>query len=186
VVQNIINVYILESKWKLYDSIQSAIGQNFNTVTPIQMVNHIATLVNGGIRYKPYLVEKVVSYDGTVKVDKKPELIEELQLSQSNIEAIKKGMLAVTTPGGTGYREFMGSSVSTGGTTGTAQANKADDHAWFVAFAPYDKPEIAVAVVIRQGGHGNYAAPIPRAIIEQYLTAEEIRDNITPTNDMIR
>jgi penicillin-binding protein 2 len=95
-------------------------------------------------------------------------------------------MLAVTTPGGTGYREFMGTTISTGGKTGTAQANKADNHAWFVAYAPYDKPEIAVAVVIVQGGHGNYAAPIARAIIEQYLTAEEIRDNITPTNDMIQ
>jgi penicillin-binding protein 2 len=107
-------------------------------------------------------------------------------MSQSSVEAIKEGMLAVTTPGGTGYREFMGTTISTGGKTGTAQANKADNHAWFVAYAPYDKPEIAVAVVIVQGGHGNYAAPIARAIIEQYLTAEEIRDNITPTNDMIQ
>lgn len=186
VVQNIVNVYITESKWKLYDTIQSAIGQNFNTVTPIQMANHIASLVNGGTRYKPYLVEKVVAYDDTIKLDKKPEVIQKIELSQSNIEAIKQGMLAVTTPGGTGYREFMGSSIPTGGKTGTATAEKADNHAWFVAYAPYDKPEIAVAVVIVQGGHGNYAAPIARAIIEQYLTAEEARDNITPTNDMIQ
>ena len=186
VVQNIINVYITDSRWKLYDSIQSTIGQNFNTTTPIQMANQIATLVNGGTRYKPYLVEKVVDYDGTIKLDKKPEVVNEIELSQSNIEAIKQGMLAVTSPGGTGYREFMGSTIPTGGKTGTATAEKADNHAWFVAFAPYDKPEIAVAVVIIQGGHGNYAAPITRAIIEQYLTAEEIRDNITPTNDMIQ
>ncbi|MDF2839702.1 MAG: mrdA [Clostridia bacterium] len=186
VVQNIVNVYIAESKWKLYDSIQSTIGQNFNTTTPIQIASYIASLVNGGTRYKPYLVEKVVSYDGTVKVDKTPEIVQKIEMELSNIEAIKKGMLAVTTPGGTGYREFMTSSIPTGGKTGTAQANKADNHAWFVAFAPYDKPEIAVAAVVVQGGHGNYAAPIARAIIEQYLTAEEVRDNITPTNDMIQ
>jgi penicillin-binding protein 2 len=186
VVQNIINVYLVESKWKLYDSIQSTIGQNFNTATPIQIASYIASLVNGGTRYKPYLVEKVVSYDGTIKVDKKPEIMQMIEMDASNIEAIKKGMLAVTTPGGTGYREFMGSSIATGGKTGTAQANKADNHAWFVAFAPYDKPEIAVAVVVVQGGHGNYVAPIARAIIEQYLTAEEARDKITPSNDMIQ
>jgi penicillin-binding protein 2 len=186
VVQNIVNVYITESKWKLYDSIQSAIGQDFNTVTPIQMANHIGSLVNGGTRYKPYLVEKVVAYDDTIKLDKKPEIVQKIELNQSNVEAIKQGMMSVTTPGGTGYREFMGTTIVTGGKTGTAQANKADNHAWFVAFAPADKPEIAVAVVIVQGGHGNYAAPIARAIIEQYLTAEETRDNITPTNDMIR
>ncbi|MDF2592796.1 MAG: mrdA, partial [Clostridia bacterium] len=186
VVQNIVNVYIAESKWKLYDSIQSAIGQDFNTVTPIQMANHLAALVNGGTRYKPYLVEKVVGYDGNVKLDKKPETVQKIEINQSNIEAVKQGMLAVTTPGGTGYREFMGTTIATGGKTGTAQANKADNHAWFVAFAPYEKPEIAVAVVIVQGGHGNYAAPIARAIIEQYLTAEEVRDNVTPKNDMIQ
>lgn len=186
VVQNIVNVYITESKWKLYDSIQSAIGQDFNTITPIQMANHLTALVNGGTRYKPYLVEKIVGYDGKVKLDKKPEAIQKIEMNQSNVEAIKQGMMAVTTPGGTGYREFMGSTISTGGKTGTAQANKADNHAWFVAFAPYDKPEIAVAVVVVQGGHGNYAAPIARAIIEQYLTAEEVRDNVTPKNDMIQ
>ena len=94
-------------------------------------------------------------------------------------------MLAVTTPGGTGYREFMGSTIPTGGKTGMPRLMKRIT-AWFVAFAPYDKPEIAGAVVIVQGGHGNYVAPIARAIIEQYLTAEEVRDNITPANDMIK
>jgi penicillin-binding protein 2 len=186
VAQNILSAYIVKSKWMLYDTVQSAIGQNFNTTTPIQMANYIAAMVNGGTRYKPYLVEKVVSYDGVVKVDKKPEIVKKIELDPRNIETIKKGMLAVTNPGGTGYGEFMGSSIPTGGKTGTAQAFNADNHAWFVAFAPYDKPEIAVAVVVVQGGHGNYAAPIARAIIEQYLTAEEVRDNITPTNDMIQ
>jgi penicillin-binding protein 2 len=186
VVNNIISAYIVKSKWMLYDTVQSTIGQNFNTTTPIQIANYISTLVNGGTRYKPYIVEKVVSYDGTVKVDKKPEIVEKVEMELSSIEAVKKGMLAVTNPGGTGYTEFMGSTIPTGGKTGTAQAYNADNHAWFVAFAPYDKPEIAVAAVVVQGGHGNYAAPIARAIIEQYLTAEEIRDNITPINDMIQ
>jgi len=186
VVQNIVNVYIAESKWKLYDSVQTVIGQNINTSTPIQMANYLASLVNGGTRYKPYLIEKVVSYDGTVKLDKKPEIIEKIAMDPINLETIKKGMLAVTNPGGTGYKPFIGTTIPVGGKTGTAEASKADNHAWFVGFAPYDKPEIAVAVVVVQGGSGGYAAPIARAIIEQYLTAEEARDNITPSNDMIQ
>jgi len=186
IANNIINAYIAKSKWMLYDTVQSTIGQNFNTTTPIQAANYIAAMVNGGVRYKPYLVEKIVSYDGTVKLDKKPEVVEKIEMNQSNVEAIKQGMLAVTNPGGTAYLDFMGSKIPTGGKTGTAQAFNADNHAWFVAFAPYDKPEIAVAVVAVQGGHGNYTAPIARAIIEQYLTAEEVRDIITPTNDMIQ
>ena len=186
VAQNIVNIYIAESKWKLYDSVQTVIGQNINTSTPIQMANYLASLVNGGTRYKPYLVEKVVSYDGTVKMDKKPEIIEKIVIDPINLETIKKGMLAVTNLGGTGYKPFIGSTIPIGGKTGTAEASNADNHAWFIGFSPYEKPEIAVAAVVIQGGSGGYAAPIARAIIEQYLTAEEVRDNITPTNDMIK
>lgn len=186
VANNIITNYVAKSKWMLYDTVQSTIGQNYNTATPVQMVNYIAAIVNGGTRYKPYIVEKVVAYDGTVKLDRKPEVINKIEMDHRSIEAIKQGMLAVTNPGGTGYGEFLGSTIPTGGKTGTAQAFNADNHAWFVAFAPYDKPEIAVAAVAIQGGHGNYVAPIARAIIEQYLTAEEVRDNIAPTNDMIQ
>lgn len=180
--------YITESKWKLYNMVQTAIGQGDNTMTPIQMADYIATLANGGTRYKPYLVERVVSYDGTTTLEKTPEVVKKLDVSQNSLDWLKKGMFYVNNvPGGTGYREFAGSTVVTAGKTGTAESKPGYDNlAWFVAYAPYDKPQIAVAAVVIQGGHGNYSAPIARAIIEQYLAAEEVRDNITPANDMIQ
>ncbi len=180
--------YINDSKWKLYNMVQVAIGQGDNTMTPLQIANYVATIANGGTRYKPYLVERVVSYDGTTKLEKTPEVVGKLEVDQSTLDWIKKGMYAVNNEvGGTGYKGFAGSQVVAAGKTGTAQSgNEYDNHAWYVAYAPYDKPQIAVAAVVIQGGHGNYSVPIARAIIDQYLTSEEVRDNITPTNDMIQ
>lgn len=179
--------YINDSKWKLYNMVQTAIGQGDNTMTPIQIASYIATIANGGTRYKPYLVERVVSYDGATKLEKTPEVVEKIKADQNSLDWIKKGMYAVNNEiGGTGYRGFAGSQVVVAGKTGTAEIKNYDNHAWYVAYAPYDKPQIAVAAVVIQGGHGNYSIPIARAIIEQYLTGEEVRDNITPVNDMIQ
>jgi penicillin-binding protein 2 len=186
VIQNIISTYINPSKWMLYDMVQSAIGQDFNTATPLHLANYIATIVNGGTRYKPYVVEKIVGYDGSIKLDKKAEIVGQVEVSPANIEWIKKGMQGVNLPGGTASGEFAGIKVTSGGKTGTAEVYNHANQAWYVAFAPYDKPEIAVAAVAVLGGHGNYVAPVARAIIEQYLTSEEVRDNITPINDMIK
>lgn len=179
--------YINESKYQPGEVLNATIGQGLNDVTPIQLANAIATLVNGGTRYKPYLVDKVIGYDGTTKLAKQPEVVEKIEISPANLEAIKKGMYAVTNEaGGTARSAFVGSKVVISGKTGTAEAGKGyDNHAWFVAFAPYEKPEIAVAVLIFQGGHGNYPAPVARAIIEGYLAPEEPKDNVFPDNDMI-
>jgi penicillin-binding protein 2 len=147
----------------------------------------VATLVNGGTRYRPYLVDKVIGYDGTVKLKKQPEVVDKIEISPSTLEAIKQGMYKVTNEaGGTARSTFVGSKVVISGKTGTAEAGKGyDSHAWFVAFAPYEKPEIAVGVLIFQGGHGNYNAPVARAIIEGYLAPEAPTDNIIIDNDII-
>ncbi len=178
--------YVAESKWQPGNVLNAVIGQGLNDVTPLQMVNYIATLVNGGTRYKPYLVDKVISYDGTVKLVNRPEPQDRIEIHAPNLEAIKKGMFAVTNEmGGTARSAFVGSKVVISGKTGTAEAGKGyDDHAWFVAFAPYEKPEIAVAVLIFQGGHGNYNAPVARAIIEQYLAPDAANDAVIPENNL--
>lgn len=178
--------YVTESKWQPGNVLNAVIGQGLNDVTPLQMVNYVATLVNGGTRYKPYLVDKVISYDGSVKLVNKPEPQDKIEIKASNLEAIKKGMFAVTNEaGGTARSAFVGSKVVISGKTGTAEAGKGyDSHAWFVAFAPYEKPEIAVAVLIFQGGHGNYPAPVARAIIEQYLAPDAANDAVIPENNL--
>ncbi|MGE5629904.1 MAG: penicillin-binding protein 2 [Caulobacteraceae bacterium] len=178
--------YVNDSKYRPGEVLNAAIGQGLNDVTPLQMANYVATLVNGGTRYKPYLVDKVVAYDGTVKLTKKPEVQDKIEISPVNLEAMKRGMYEVTNEiGGTARSAFVGSKVVIAGKTGTAEAGKGyDNHAWFVAFAPYDKPEIAVAVLIFQGGHGNLPAPVARSIIEGYLAPEEAKDNISLSNDL--
>lgn len=179
--------YIRDSKYQPGEVLNATIGQGSNDVTPIQLANYVATIVNGGTRYKPYLVDKVVAHDGTVKLVKQPEVLGKIEISPDNLETIKRGMFAVTNEaGGTARNAFVGSKVTIAGKTGTAEAGKGyDSHAWFVAFAPYDKPEIAVAVLIFQGGHGNYPAPVARAIIEGYLAPEEPEDYVYSDNDII-
>ncbi|MGE5631760.1 MAG: penicillin-binding protein 2 [Caulobacteraceae bacterium] len=186
VIDRIIN-YVNESKFRPAEVLNAAIGQGLNDVTPLQLANYIATLVNGGTRYKPYLVDKVVGYDGTIKLSKQPEVLDKIDIASQNLEAMKQGMYKVTNEvGGTARSTFVGSKVVVSGKTGTAQAGKGyDDHAWFVAFAPYEKPEIAVAVLIFQGGHGNYDAPVARAIIEAYLASDTPEDNVSTTNEII-
>lgn len=191
--------YITESKYRPGDVLNAAIGQGLNNVTPIQLASYVATVANGGTRYKPYIVSKVISYDGTVKLEKKPEIVEKLDVSASDMETIRKGMFAVANePGGTARSTFAGSKVAAAGKTGTAEAGKYrpdpennpklyaeyNDHSWFVGFAPYDKPEIAVVAVVFQGGFGSGSAPIARAIIEEYLASEDVQDHIIPYNEL--
>lgn len=179
--------YISDSKYQPGNVLNATIGQGLNNVTPLQLTNAVAAVVNGGTRYKPYLVDKVIGYDGTVKLSTQPEVVDKIDISPANLEAIKRGMYAVTNEaGGTARSAFVGSKVVVSGKTGTAEVGKGyDSHAWFVAFAPYDKPEIAVGVLIFQGGHGNYNAPVARAIIEGYLNPEAPQDNILPDNNIM-
>ncbi len=179
--------YISESKYQPGEVLNATIGQGDNKVTPLQLTNAVATLVNGGTRYMPYLVDKVIGYDGNVKYSKQPEVLGKIDISLANLEAIKKGMYSVTNEaGGTARSAFVGSKVVISGKTGTAEVGKGyDSHAWFVAFAPYEKPEIAVVVLIFQGGHGNYPAPVARAIIEGYLAPEAPKDNMFSDNEII-
>jgi len=179
--------YISESKYQPGDVLNATIGQGMNDVTPLQLTDALATLVNGGTRYRPHIVDKVIGYDGTVKLSKQPEIVDKIEISPANLEAIKRGMYAVTNEaGGTARSAFVGSKVVISGKTGTAEAGKGyDNHAWFVAFAPYDKPEIAVGVLIFQGGHGNYPAPVARAIIEGYLAPEASKDNTFTDNEIM-
>ncbi|SHF02469.1 penicillin-binding protein 2 [Caldanaerobius fijiensis DSM 17918] len=160
---------IKDSQWRLGQTLSASIGQESTTVTPLQMANYIATLVNGGIRYKLHLIDRVETYDGKLVSINKPAIVEKLNLKPEVINVIKQGMLGVTEEGGTASGAFIDAPYKVGGKTGTAETIGHANYAWFVGFAPFDKPKIAVAVVIYQGGHGSYAAPVARAIMDQYL-----------------
>lgn len=157
------------------DPLITAIGQGATNLTPLQMAQSIATIVNGGTRYKAHLIKQVLNPDGTVKKDFEPEIITKLNLKKENVDVIKEGMKKVTEEGGTASSVFRNYPIETGGKTGTAQFSKNQQemgraaYGWFAGFAPYDNPEIVVVGVVYDGGHGNYVARAVKEVYDQYF-----------------
>lgn len=163
----------------------AAIGQGLDAFTPLQLSNYISTLVNGGNRYKVHLVNKIIDPDGNVIKDysKSPQIISKASFNPANVEEVKKGMKDVTSDGGTASTAFKNFPISSGGKTGSATYNVKQDeigrasYGNFVGFAPYDKPEISVSVVLFDGGHGGYAAEVAKVIYEEYFKEEILKQN---------
>ena len=165
-------------RWSQGQTANTSIGQGYVLATPLQMAMIAATVANGGISYQPSLVYQIQEGDGTAV--RRPEkirgdLTKANKLSSDQIEIVRKGMWRVVNDSGTGTRAKV-PGVTVAGKTGTAQAwteGKKDDNAWFIAFAPYEHPKLALAVLV-QGGKagGEVAAPIAAKIIEECLALE--------------
>ncbi|MGI1691533.1 penicillin-binding protein 2 [Thermoanaerobacter uzonensis] len=157
--------------WSLTDTCSAAIGQGDNQFTPLEIASYISTLVNGGTRYKLHLVDKIMTADGKIVEETKPQVLDRIDIPEKYLNAIKLGMRGVTERGGTASAAFNGFPITVGGKTGTAEVGikGRDNYAWFVGFAPYDKPQIAVVAVIYQGGAGSYAAYVARDIFDAYF-----------------
>lgn len=173
-------------EWYLGETLSAAIGQSYNNVTPLQMAKYISILVNGGHQIDTTLVKSIINSDKSeVSRDEineyvnnllgiKEENIEEHTFEDENVKAVLEGMKNVTTEsGGTAYSIFKDSNIQVGGKTGSAQAGN-KTHAWFVGFAPFDDPEIAVVTIIENGGHGAYAAQVAKDIFESYFFEDEV------------
>lgn len=158
--------------WRPADTAQAAIGQLYNSFTPLQLTNYISTLANGGKRYIPHLVKRVVKYDGSLVKETKPEY-EQVPVSKDTINAVKEGMVAVTEQvDGTAVEAFRGFPYKVAGKTGTAETGNEANHssnALFVCYAPAENPQIAVAVVVERGAWGANTAPIARDILAEYF-----------------
>jgi penicillin-binding protein 2 len=169
--------------WYPGDTVSAGIGQGYHLVTPLQLAFATATLANNGVGFQPHLVKEI---QGNVRVPQealKPIL--NVQIPADDLALVKRAMVAVTQPGGTAVGANYGAQYSVAGKTGTAQVvgmkqgEKYDekkiseyfrDHAWFIAFAPADKPRIALAVLGENAGHGgSVAAPIARKVLDYYL-----------------
>ncbi len=164
-----------------------AIGQGYVNVTPLQMANVMAAVANGGTLYRPWFVRKVESLDGKLIREYGPEKIHSIPIKESTLKHVRNALSAVVNSGaGTGGRA-RSSMVEISGKTGTAQVAEMRgafvkseqlsyfirDHAWFVAYAPADKPEIAVATLVEHGGHGaSAAAPLAKMVIEKYFSLQ--------------
>jgi penicillin-binding protein 2 len=177
-------------KWFSGETLSVAIGQGYVLATPIQLAVMTATVANHGTIFRPHLVKKVVSPEGKVLREYSPEVVARAPIRQENWSAVTRGLSAVVNePGGTGGRARL-SEVRVAGKTGTSQVVKLQkgsglyqyrDHALFVAFAPVEKPEIAVAVVVEHGEHGgSAAAPIAGRILRTYFEGKGVIKKPTP------
>lgn len=182
--------YKWEVGWQNYETVIMAIGQGDSLYTPIQMARYIATIANGGKLFKPYLVDRVVDFKGNMIKQFEPELIKNVDISPETLAVVRRGMRAVTEPGGTAAGIFRGFPVNVAGKTGTAQTgvdkngNPRDNHGWFVGFAPYENPQVAVAAVVEYGGHGGSSAGVvARDVLAAYFNIDQTKDIGGVTSD---
>ena len=162
--------------WYGGETTQAAIGQSDNLFTPLQLANYIATLVSGGKHCQAHLLKAVKSYDNSeVVAVGNTQPLNTVQFSDSTLQAIKAGMLGYTQPGGMVYSAFKDCTVTAGAKTGTAQLGGGKkNNGMFVCFAPYDEPEIAVAIAIEQGDAGAALASTAVKILNDYFSADEV------------
>lgn len=157
--------------WYLGDTYHLSIGQGDFLVTPLQLANAIAAIANGGTVYKPYVVSQVKDSDGNVISTTTSQVLNHNFISPDNINIVQSGMREAVTSGTA--RQFNDLPVAVAAKTGTAQFGDQDKtHAWMTAYAPYDKPQIALAVIIEGGGEGYAAAgPVVNDILGWYFSS---------------
>ena len=158
-------------EWQAGNTPQAAIGQSDNAFTPVQLATYAATLANNGTRLKTHIVSKITSYDnGEVISDfSKSQSAQKTTFSEKNLKTVQNAMHGVASDyEGTAYQVFGDYKVDIAAKTGTAE-NAGSDHAVFICYAPFEKPEVAVAVVIENGVKGKYAMQVAKDLLDEYF-----------------
>ena len=165
----------------------AAFGQGNQAYTPLQIANYIATLVSGGELLQPHLLKAIKSYDNAeVLTVGEADTLGTVSISDSTLEAVKEGMLGYTQPGGSVYNAFRSCVVTAGAKTGTSQlGGDQTDNGVFVCFAPYDDPEIAVAIVIEHATWGSNLASTGVEILNSYFAADDSGNAVTSENQLL-
>jgi penicillin-binding protein 2 len=179
--------------WYKGETLSVSVGQGFMLSTPLQMARAFSAIANGGTLYKPMLVNKITNHEGEVVEEFAPEKKGTLPVSKKTLSLIRGALKGVVWEDGGTARSLMLRDLVIAGKTGTAQVitltervedieetpYKFRDHGWFVGFAPYDKPEIVVAVLVEHGGFGSRsAAPVARQVIQAFFKNKKIREQI--------
>ncbi|NCC16631.1 MAG: hypothetical protein EOM28_09830 [Clostridia bacterium] len=169
-----------QTRWTDGDTIRAAIGQSVNSYTPAQIAKYVSTLANGGSLYQLHMISHLQNPDGSLyyRVDETVENVTNFQ--EENLQKVYQGMYQVTTGSrGTLRNSFRNFPVKIAAKTGTAEEDKTrSSHTWLVCFAPYDDPQIAIAVMIPFGeGSGTPAPEVAKAIITEYLGLDYIPEN---------
>ncbi len=172
--------------WYPGDTLQMAIGQSFNVFTPLQIANYIAAVANGGTLYRPHLTKYIrSSEDGGIVNRFDPEVVAKIEMSDETYDAITYGMYLGSREG-TSSAVFADFPINVCSKTGSAQVNTGSANGVFASYAPYENPQIAVAVVIENAGSGAALAPIARKIYEQYfgINVDREKDSMPVTNSL--
>ena len=187
-----------QQKWYAGETISIGIGQGYNSYTPLQLASATATVANNGMMFRPHIVNYVedVHTKGRTAIEPKP--LRDLQLKPEHVAVVKNAMVGVNREG-TGARAFAGAPYTHAGKTGTAQvvglkagekyvesrvAERHRDHALFIAYAPADKPRIALAVIVENSGFGaRAAAPIARQVFDYYLLGKDPNQPVKDDDD---
>lgn len=175
----------LDEAWYYGNTLSAVIGQAENNFTPIQMARYIAMLTNGGKKLDLTIIKDIINNQGeSIKTEEGKDYInkrlgiektseENLNIQKENLKTVLEGMQSVTEEGGTAYSVFKDFPIQVGGKTGSAEAGNDKTNAWFVGFAPYENPEIAVVVLVENGAHGYYSAEVTKEIMEAYFGLNE-------------
>ncbi|MCL4142732.1 UNVERIFIED_CONTAM: hypothetical protein GTU68_033710 [Idotea baltica] len=175
--------------WYMGETVIVGIGQGYTLTTPLQLAYATAVLANKGVAMRPHLVSAITDVKTGETIPTKPILNDKITLNEKNLEIVKQGMIDVTLPGGTAARVGRNAGYSIAAKTGTAQVigikqnerydakniqERHRDHALFIAYAPAENPQIAIAAIVENGGHGGSAAgPIVRQVMDYYLLGKE-------------
>lgn len=185
-----------DPNWNPGNTLNASIGQGDNEFSPLQMARYISMLANGGHKIDVSIVKTIRNADGSEvskeeinkfinnKLGLQEDSTQELQMNQDYLKAILQGMKSVTSDsGGTAYVRFKDFDISVGGKTGSAEAPNNRVHAWFVGFAPFENPEIAIVVMVENGGHGNYTAEVVRDIMAEYfgMNTQNVEEDMSAT-----
>lgn len=186
-----------DPNWNPGNTLNASIGQGDNEFSPLQMARYISMLANGGNKIDVSIVKTIRNADGTEvsreeinnfinkKLGIKEEQSEDITINQDYLNAVLNGMKSVTSDsGGTAYVRFKDFNITVGGKTGSAEAPGNKVHAWFVGFAPFENPEIAIVVMVENGGHGNYTAEVVRDIMAEYfgMNTQNVEENLSASS----
>ena len=159
---------LMGTKWYSASVSPAAIGQSDNQFTPLQLAAYAATIANNGTRLKTHVVDRIVSADGKTVTKTRSQLADSMWVSSENLNAVKKAMLHAAES----YGPLADYPVKVAGKTGTAE-NSGSDHANFICFAPYDDPQIAIAVMVEHGAKSYVAVTAAQKIMDAYFSADE-------------
>ncbi|NLO48560.1 MAG: penicillin-binding protein [Clostridiales bacterium] len=172
--------------WYGGNTLQAAIGQSYNLFTPMQIASYCATIANDGKRYSAHFLRSIMSHDSSETVyTYAPELLSTVQAEPEYFSAIKLGMLNVSKYG-TSSSAFSSYAVEVASKTGTVQlGDDVENNAIFIAYAPYDDPQIAVAVVVESGGAGSAVTQIAKSVFDYYFSSKNAGNNQAAENQLL-